>query len=130
SSGMYAFGDAFIFVVVFGVIALIPTALALYWLRPYRRFWLALSILGLACAATGLAAIILFAMGRHAGSPSPLAMWAAFSVLRILAAPLLAITLLLFAIVSPFRVPRRAFAAASAAEAVVSAYGVWVWFIA
>ena len=36
SSGMYAFGDALLFVAVFGVLSLIPTGAALYFLRPYR----------------------------------------------------------------------------------------------
>ena len=37
SSGMYAFGDALLFVTVFGISALVPTAAALGFLRPYRR---------------------------------------------------------------------------------------------
>src|SRR5262245_14862624 len=49
SSGMYAFGDALLFVFVFGGCALVPTAAALYFLRPYRRFWV---------AAAGVASII------------------------------------------------------------------------
>ena len=39
SSGMYAAGDAMLGVMVFGVLALIPLALALYWLRPVAQFW-------------------------------------------------------------------------------------------
>jgi hypothetical protein len=68
SSGMYAFGDLLLFVAVFGVSALVPTAAALFFLRPYRRFWTALSALGLTVALTGVAAAILFAVGRHATS--------------------------------------------------------------
>jgi len=70
SSGMYAFGDALLFVAVFGVSALVPTAAALFFLRPYRHFWTVLSALGLAVAVTGVMAAILFAVGRHA-RPSP-----------------------------------------------------------
>ena len=55
SSGMYAFGDALLFTGVFGVLALLPTGAALFFLRPYRRFWVALSALGLGAAMTGLA---------------------------------------------------------------------------
>lgn len=36
SSGMYAFGDLILFVGVFGVLALIPTGLALYFL--FKKF--------------------------------------------------------------------------------------------
>ena len=49
SSGMYAAGDAFLFVAVFGVAALVPTGAALFFLRPYRLFWAMISLMGLAC---------------------------------------------------------------------------------
>jgi len=128
SSGMYAFGDAFLFVAVFGVSALVPTGAALFFLRPYRHFWTVLSASGVAVAVTGVTAAILFVVGRHA-PPSPLATWAGFSVLRILAAPLLALTFLVCTILSPHRFPRFAFLAATMMEAAVSAYGGFVWFV-
>jgi hypothetical protein len=128
ASGMYAFGDSVLFVAVFGVLALVPTGGALYFLRPYRRFWMVLSLLCLAVAVTGPTAAILFAAGRHA-TPSPLATWAGLSVLRILVAPLLALTFLVCALLTPHRSPRVAFLAATAMEAVVTAYGGAVWFV-
>jgi hypothetical protein len=128
SSGMYAAGDAMIFLAVFGVSALVPTGFGLFFLRRYYRFWMALSALGLVVAVTGVTAAILFAVGRHA-TASPLATWAAFSVLRILAAPLLALTFLVCAVFSPSRSSRFAFLAATAMEAAVSAYGGIVWFL-
>jgi hypothetical protein len=78
-------------------------------------------------AITGLAAAALFAVGRHA-TGSPLTTLAMFSVLRILMAPLLAIAFLLFAALSPYRMPRLACLAGGAAEVAVSAYGALVWF--
>lgn len=128
ASGMYAFGDAVLFVAVFGVAALVPTGAALFFLRPYRPFWTVLSAIGLGIAVTGLAAVAAFAIGRHA-APSPLATWAAFSVLRILVAPLLALTFLVCAVFSPYRFPRLALLAGTVMEAAVSAYGGLVWFI-
>lgn len=128
SSGMYAFGDTVLFVAVFGVVALVPTAAVLFFLRPYRRFWTVLSTFGLTIAFTGLTAVALFVIGRSAG-PSPIATLAAFSVLRILAAPLLAPAFLVCAVLSPYRVPRLALLATTAAEVAVSAYGGFVWFI-
>lgn len=128
SSGMYAFGDALLFVSVFGVCTLVPTGGALFFLRPYRHFWTALSALGLAVAVTGIAAAILFTVGRHA-PPSLLATWAGISVLRILVAPLLVPAFLVCALFSPHRPPRLAFLAAAAMEATVSAYGAAVWFV-
>ena len=128
ASGMYAAGDALLFAAVFGGCALVPTGAALFFLRPYRRFWIVLSALGLAVAFTGVTAAILFAVGRHA-TASPLATWAGFSVLRILIAPLLALTFLVCTILSPHRSSRFAFLAATVMEAAVSAYGGFVWFV-
>jgi len=127
SSGMYAAGDALLFAAVFGVTALVPTGAALFFLRPYRRFWTVLSTFSLGVAVTGLAAVALFAIGRYA-APSPVAIGAALSVLRILVAPLLALTCLVCTVLSPYRVPRLALFAATAIEVAVSAYGGFVWF--
>lgn len=128
SSGMYAFGDALLFVAVFGVAALVSTGAALFFLGPYRHFWTVLSAVGLGMALTGLAAAAVFAIDRHA-APSPLATWAGLSVLRILVAPLLALTLLVCAAFSPYRFPRLALLAGTVMEAAVSAYGGLVWFV-
>lgn len=128
ASGMYAFGDLIVFVAVFGIVALLPTGAALFFLRPYRRFWTVLAVFGLGVAVTGLTAVAVFAVGRHATS-SPVAAWAAFSVLRILVAPLLALASLVCAVLSPYRFPRWAFLAATAAEGAVSAYAGFVWFL-
>jgi len=127
SSGMYAFDDALLFVSVFGVTALVPTGAVLFFLRPYRRFWTLLSAVGLAVAVTGAAAAAVFEVGRHA--PSPFATWNALSVLRILVAPVLALTFLACAAVSPQRSHRFALLFASVVEAAVSAYGGLVWFV-
>jgi hypothetical protein len=129
SGGMYAFGDSVVFVAVFCVLALVPTGGALYVLRPYRRFWMVLSLLCLAVAVTGPAAAILFAVGRHAAPASALATWVACSVLRILVAPLLALTFLVCALFTPDRSPRFVFLAATAMEAVVTACMCAVWFV-
>jgi hypothetical protein len=125
---MYAFGDAVLFVAVFGVAALVPTVTVLFFLRPCRRFWTVLASLGIGVAVTGVTAATLFAVGRHS-PPSPLATWAGLSVLRILVAPLLALTFLLCAAVSPVRFPRAAFLVATVLESAVSAYGGYVWFV-
>lgn len=128
ASGMYAFGDTVFFAAVFGVLALVPTGAALFFLRPYQQFLKVLSALGLAVAITGIAAAILFAVGRHA-TPSPLATWAGISVLRILVAPLLALTFLVGTVFSPHRSSRFAFLVATILEIAVSVYGGFVWFV-
>jgi len=129
AGGMYAFGDSVLFVAVFGVAALLPTGAALFFLRPYRGFWNAISGLGLTVAVTSVVAAGLYAFGRHAAVSSPLANWAALSVLRILMAPLLALTFLVSTALSPYRISRLAFLAATVMEASVTAYAVVVWFV-
>jgi hypothetical protein len=128
AGGMFAFGDSVFFVAVFGVLAIVPTAGALYCLRPYPRFWTVLSRLCLAMAVMGPAAVILFSAGRHATS-SPLVAWVGLSLLRILVAPLLALTFLVCALFTPHRSPRFVFLAATAMEALVTAYAGAVWFV-
>ena len=129
SSGMYAFGDLALFVAVFGFLALVPTAAALYFLRPYRRFWVVLSTLALVGALTGVAAVLLYALGRHAAEHSPLVTWTALSVLRILLAPVLAPAFLVFALLSAHRSPRVALLGAALLEMAVGAYAGFVWFL-
>lgn len=46
SSGMYAFGDSILFLGVFGLLALVPTGLLLFFLRPFAKFWIALASCG------------------------------------------------------------------------------------
>lgn len=129
SSGMYAFGDFYLFIVVFGFLALVPTGAALYFLRPYRRVWDVLAAVGLCAAISGVAAAALYAFGRSADAPSALAAWAAVSVLRILVAPILAPALLVVALFAPHRAPRFALLAASAMELAVVAFAGFVWFV-
>jgi hypothetical protein len=127
SSGMYAFGDALLFVAVFGVSALFPTGAALFFLRSYPRFWITLSVLAVGLAATALAAV-LYELARH-GPASPPAAWSVFSILRVLVTPLFALAFGLCAILSPYRYPRLALVAATVMEAGVSAYSWFIWFL-
>jgi len=69
SAGMQAFGELILFVGMFGVLALAPTALALFFLRPFEKFWTVFSLVSLAFAATGpvAAAMIHGGTGRSSG---------------------------------------------------------------
>lgn len=127
AGGMYAFGDSLLFLGVFGAAAVIPTGAALFFLRPYPAFWNATSRLSLVVAVTSVVAACLYAFGRHAALSSPFAMWAELSVLRMLMAPLLALTFLVFTALSPSRTSRLAFLAATVMEASVIAYAAVVW---
>jgi hypothetical protein len=105
----------------------LPTSVVLYLLRPYRRFWLALSSAALAIAATGLASAIIYAIGRTASGGLPLGEWAGLATLRILVAPICALGFAVSGLVAPTRAPRIALFVATGIDAAVFAYAVMTW---
>jgi len=125
---MYGFGDDLLFLAVFGVAAVPPTAAALFFLRSYRSFWLVLSVVALAIATTGLVALIDYIAPRTADTGSILHTWSALAGLRILSAPLFVLAFLLAGLFAPNRSSRIALLVATATEAAVFAYVAFVWF--
>lgn len=105
SSGMYAFGDSILFLVVFGVLALAPTALGLYFLRPFEKLWTGLALLCLAFSIAGLVAVLANATLIHAStdyqSNPYLALLSLAGVLDIFGAPLFLVAYLLLALIAP-----------------------------
>ena len=57
ASGLYAFGDLLFGLAVFGLLALVPIGLALYWLRPVTRFWSVLAGAAVLSALSGVLAL-------------------------------------------------------------------------
>jgi hypothetical protein len=128
-SGMLAFGDAFLWLNVFGICAAVPTGAALYFLRPYRRFWELVGFAAVVMAGTGVLAAVLFSFGRAAEEIEFLGAWAQLSPLRMLVAPLLAFVFLVCALVAPHGYPRIALLSAALMEMVVTGYIGLVWFV-
>ena len=124
---MYAFGDSLLFLAVFGVAAVPPTGAALFFLRSYRSFWLALSVAALAIAATGLAAFIDYVAAQSADAGSILHSWSAVASLRILVAPLFALAFVLSGLFAPDRFSRIALLVAGLIEAAVFVYVALLW---
>jgi Kef-type K+ transport system membrane component KefB len=116
-AAMFDFGDSLLFLGVFGLAAVLPTGAALFFLRPYRWFWRALSVAAMAMAATAAAAFVVMLLGRDAGTRS--AASAAAASLRILIAPLFALAFAVSTAFAPSRNPRLALLAATATEAIV-----------
>jgi hypothetical protein len=131
SAGMYAFGDALLFIAVFSAAAVIPTGVALYFLRPCRWFWTALPLAALAIALSGVLGALLCVATARLPIPrqSPLQYWAALSVLRTLAAPLLAAVFVLSALIAPSPAARWTLAAAALSESAVAVYALLQWFV-
>jgi len=127
SGGMQAFGDLLFFAGLFGFLSILPTALALYFLRQSEKFWTVLSIAGLALAATGpLAAATIHSLDR---SNSFIAILGLFQILRVLGAFLLGLGFLVAAAIAPFRRARLLLIVAAGIEGVVSAYAFYCVFV-
>jgi len=126
---MYAFGDSMLFLGVFGIAAVPATGAALYFLRSATRFWRPLAIIGLTIAGTSLVAAVLYLGARGSVPGSTMQAWAAFSVLRILVAPLFGIAFFLAALFAPTRSDRIALLAATLIEAVAFGAVALTWFI-
>lgn len=107
SAGMASFGDAFLFLCVFGLAALPPTAFALWALRPYRWVWFVLARIALAVAVSALAALTGY-VGWRADAAHPLQSLAMLAPLRMLLAPALAPLFAVSAICAPERSTRIA----------------------
>ena len=128
-SGMYAFGDSLLFIAVFGVASIVPTGLALVFLRQSRAFWIVLSVVALVVASTGLAAVAAIVFEQHQlALGAGLDAWTPLAVLRIFVSPFLAVAFGLAALVAPeIRLRWWLFGAASA-EGLSTIYGFFHWF--
>lgn len=127
SSGMYAFGDSLLFLAVCGVASVPASSAALFFLRPYRAFWLALSVAALAIAATGLGAFLSYVAAQTAAAGSSLHSWSALAVLRILVAPLFALGFLVSGLFAPTRASRAALFVATLIEATGFVWVASMW---
>ena len=125
---MYGFGDDLLFLAVFGVAAVPATGAALFFLRPYRSFWLVFSVVALGIATTGLTVLIGYVAPRTADVRFILHVWSALAPLRILIAPLFALNLFLSGLFAPNRSYRIALLVAAVIEAAVFAYVAFTWF--
>jgi hypothetical protein len=126
---MYAFGDSLLFAAVFGLVALFPTGLVLYFLRPCQTFWAIFSTACLALAVTGpiAASVYMFASGR--ALPPSWTLPVFFSIMRILGSPLLAVAFVMSAFLAPVRRSKWLLLGAAAIECPVVAF-VFVHFFA
>ena len=130
SAGMNAFGDLFLFFGVFGTAAIVPTALALFFLRLYRFFWIAFSIAAVAFAATGVAATAVFIAAHYWAAPHSLLEYcAALSVLRMLPAPVFASIFVIAVFIARDRASRWMLIVAPAMEGAVAMYTLLHWFV-
>jgi hypothetical protein len=131
SSGMFAWGDMILFLEVFGLAAIIPTALALYFLRPIQGFWIVLSIGAIAFAATGLVAapiVALTSQMNHEPSLYIVQLLAVLGIMREMMSPAAAIIFVLATFTAPTRHFRLALLAATVIEVSLGLYSFHRWY--
>jgi hypothetical protein len=131
SPGMYAWGDLILFLEVFGLGAILPTGLALYFLRPIQGFWIMFTIGAVAFAATGLGAALIVALTSrlvHDQTRSLANILAAIGGLREMMSPAAGVTFLLATLTAPTRRIRLALLAVTLIEGSLGLYSFFRWF--
>jgi hypothetical protein len=131
SQGMFAFGQSILFLVVFGVLALIPTVLAFFFLRSSGIFWNGFAVLSLFYSIIGLVVVITNALINRnllqiADSSS--AVISLFGVLGAFGAPIFIVCFLILAVIAPSRRPRLLLLASAGLEILSELY-VFVSFL-
>ncbi len=131
SSQMFAFIDALYFLLVLSCLALVPTGMALYFLRGSPRFWRPFAAACVALAATGLAAAPLLVLSSqpHGGAAQLWASLSAFSLLRMLGVPVVAAGFVMSTVLAPAGRPRGWILVATLTEALVGTFGI-LWILA
>jgi hypothetical protein len=128
SGGMSAFGDALLFVAIFGVVSIVPTGLALVFLRRNRTFWVILCVVALLVASTSLVMVGLNILEPMAVLSPGLSTWAMLAFPRIFLSPFLAVALGLSALIAANKHFRWCLLGAAGIEGVSSMYGFFHWF--
>jgi hypothetical protein len=124
SSGMYAFGDLLLFIAVFGATSIVPTGLALFFLRGTRVFWILLAGVALAMAATTLGVTIVSMVAPQSSS-----LWALLAFPRLFLSPFLAGAFGLASIAAPDRRARLCLLVAAGIECLGALYAFFHWFV-
>lgn len=123
SSGMYAFGEMLVFLAVFGTVSIVPTGLAMVFLKQRRGFWIALCVVALAVAGTSLGVVASTVL-----APLSTSLWTMLAFPRIFLSPFLAAAFGLAALVAPEARFRWWLLAAAGIECASSVYGFFHWF--
>jgi len=119
--GMIAGGEMMYGFAVFALVSLVPTGLALWFLRGSRKFWSPFTAVGLAFAIAGLAAVLIFLAARGAKPSGPMLVVDLLSLVQMLGSPLWIGGFLLFAVLAPARDLKKRMLVAAAIEVVIAA---------
>jgi hypothetical protein len=129
SGGMFAAGEFMSELAAFLVVALVPTLLALWFLRGNKRLWQAIAIAALGFAIAGLLAVLMPPL-IHDMSTNPVVLGIELlSLAHLLGMPLWTMAFVLFAFLAPTRPARRLLIAAIGVELVVGVCAAFHWFV-
>jgi hypothetical protein len=127
SSGMYGFGDFMLFLLAFGAISLLPTAVSLLLMRRSRVFWSICSMAALTIAAVCLISEVAWFLHRYLQpTDMKINMWEALTVPVFFCSPFLFFTFGL-ATLAASRIFKFLLSLATAVEG-VCIIGAVVWF--
>jgi len=129
SGGMYAGGEALTALGAFLVVAMVPTLLALWFVRRNRRLWLAIAVGSLAFACAGLLAV-LSPLVVH-GPPRDLlsTFVSLLGLAQLLGVPLWIVAFVVFAFIAPTRPARKLLMAAVGVELVIGVCAAFHWWV-
>lgn len=131
ASGMYAFGDDMLFGGMLGLLSLIPTLLAFYFLRPLEKLW---RWFAAACLVFALMGILLTLIGMVINGSGAYhdPIWAVVSflgLLHIFGVPLFFAGFVVLAVIAPMGGSRRLMLFAAAAEMFTGLYTLVMLFV-
>lgn len=128
SGGMYAGGQLLAALVAFLVVALVPTLLALWFLRRHTGFWNGVAVASIAFAALGLIAVVATMAWRDTSHSVPFVLVDLVGLSQLLGVPLWIGAFVLFAVLAPSPAVRRKLSVAVALELVIGVFALVHWF--
>lgn len=129
SGGMYAEGDSLSALSVFLVAALVPTLLALWFLRRNIILWQMIAYASLAFAIVGLVSVLLpLVMDVTPRNPAMM-VFSLLGLAQLLGVPFWTVAFGLFALLAPARRPRRVLHLAIGLELVIGVCAALHWFL-
>ena len=129
SGGMYAGGEMLAALGAFLFVALVPTALLLWYLRGNERFWNAVGNVSLGFAVIGLIAVLMPLLTHGRTDMVGLVVLSLVGVLQLLGVPLWSLAFGLFALLAPNSRARHQFVAALGIEVVIGVCAFVHWFM-
>jgi len=129
SGGMYAAGEAMSSLAVFFVVALVPTLLALWFVRRHETFWNVVAVGSLSFAAVSLLAVLATMVFRSTPSGLLPMLVTLLGLSQLLGVPLWLVAFVLFAFIAPTPEARKKLRFAVNIELVIGACAFVHWFV-